>query len=472
MILHVKRLLSSKKIQECKATLKQLNKYNTIHIDTTLNQIDELGTIREKIDTKTLLSKESMHYYTSLINSLILSVKNANSVHVNIYEEQLNAPLLILLSLKENIGLLRAEGTSITENGYQDVKVFNELIVLNRAYTKSFELLAPPNFMQKISDIESSKNSISIQNMQNDISKKLHTVNPNTWFKQMSLKIDLYEEVIYHIVTTINSTATSSMHKAMSLITILWVTLIIIFSLTLYISFVLKESILKPIENFTKSMQGLVHGDKTFYFNTYRSDDIIGKMIAAFDAFRRSLIKADFSNILLEIQEQKTENFELLAHVDPLTNALNRRKYRTIFQQEFDKAKENNMSLCILALDLDKFKDINDTYGHDVGDSVLKKFSSVVQHTIRPTDYLARVGGEEFSLILPQTDTKIAIEVAQRILENIEAIDLSYIDKGIHLTVSIGVSTYTPSSTMDSMIKDSDTKLYEAKESGRNRVCY
>jgi diguanylate cyclase (GGDEF)-like protein len=102
---------------------------------------------------------------------------------------------------------------------------------------------------------------------------------------------------------------------------------------------------------------------------------------------------------------------------------------------------------------------------------VLKKFTTAIKEDIRPDDYLARVGGEEFSLLLPNTTKEIAMDIAKRVLNKTRDIDFSYINKNLSITVSIGISFYIQDSSIESMIKLSDEKLYEAKRSGRDKIC-
>ena len=461
-------------LNSCKTQLSALYTYKNINLKLFKQEAKSLTKIREKIDAKKLKYVDVITYYSDQIDSLLNIVKEANHIHFDKNIENLHNPLIIFLYLKEANGLLRAEGTTLLQNRKKNLKTFKELLILDRAYFNSLKLLSNKKFFTYITDIDNSLNSTQLRTMQDDIMyfKPIKDGNENLWFKKMSIKINAYESVIDIILQKINKSASISKRESLFFINILWSTLLIIMSITILISFALRQSIVKPIESFTTSMMALASGDKTFYFNSYKSNDFIGKMTAAFDSFRRSLIKADFADILLDIQEYKTNNFERLAYLDPLTNTINRRKYRELIQTEFNKASSCGKDLTILALDLDKFKNINDSYGHNIGDIVLKKFSKTVQETIRPDDYLARLGGEEFSLILPGASKEISIEIAKRVLKSVQSMDFSNIDKDLFITVSIGISFYASSHTIESMLKKADEKLYKAKNSGRNKICY
>jgi diguanylate cyclase (GGDEF)-like protein len=157
--------------------------------------------------------------------------------------------------------------------------------------------------------------------------------------------------------------------------------------------------------------------------------------------------------------------------MDPLTSTLNRRKYMEILEAECNIAELTNSPLSVLVLDIDRFKQINDTHGHDTGDLILKEFAKNVQSVVRRSDTFARIGGEEFSLILPNTDREAALKISDKILKSVESMNFDSLNKDISLTVSIGIACYTDGSSLKSIIKLADQNLYEAKNSGRNRVC-
>jgi len=158
-------------------------------------------------------------------------------------------------------------------------------------------------------------------------------------------------------------------------------------------------------------------------------------------------------------------NLEKLANTDALTGLYNRRHFFTLVDSYLKMNDRANIDAVVLIMDIDKFKNINDTYGHDVGDEVLKGFSKVLVSNIRKGDICARFGGEEFLVFLPYTD----IEQASLVAEKIRTSTQSYTAiKDIYFTISIGVSKYTKN--IEESIKQADLALYKAKESGRNQV--
>lgn len=164
------------------------------------------------------------------------------------------------------------------------------------------------------------------------------------------------------------------------------------------------------------------------------------------------------------------------ATMDALTGLNNRRQFEIRLKQEVSNSKRNNTCLCFMMLDVDYFKKVNDTYGHAAGDCVLKAVSEIIKTEIREYDIACRYGGEEFFIILPQTNIKEASLVAQRLRKVIEETKMDIKDAGLEdikylkITVSIGVCAYENTMSANEAAQKADKALYEAKETGRNRV--
>jgi diguanylate cyclase (GGDEF)-like protein len=191
----------------------------------------------------------------------------------------------------------------------------------------------------------------------------------------------------------------------------------------------------------------------------------------SYNHLRRSLIKADYSNILMELQELKTQKYERLSAEDPLTAIFNRRAFIHALEHEIIEVKKSNKPLSLLTLDIDHFKQINDTFGHDTGDVVLQRFVQRIKTLIRDNDIFARIGGEEFAVLLPNTSHKGAQTLAGKIINEIAALDLNTVAAGLKMTVSIGIAVYKNNTSSKVLLKEADEQLYEAKRSGRNRFC-
>lgn len=161
-----------------------------------------------------------------------------------------------------------------------------------------------------------------------------------------------------------------------------------------------------------------------------------------------------------------------LSITDGLTDLYNHRYFQETLEREVVRSNRYHKPLALLMLDIDFFKKVNDTYGHLSGDMVLQSISNLLKNLLRRSDLPCRYGGEEIAVILTDTDFKNAILTAERIRQAVEQLEI--VNEGgsvIRITVSIGVTAYVPNLSKQKMIEQADLALYEAKHSGRNRVC-
>ncbi len=158
---------------------------------------------------------------------------------------------------------------------------------------------------------------------------------------------------------------------------------------------------------------------------------------------------------------------------DQLTGVYNRRFFEKRVEEEFLRSEKLKNNLSFLMLDIDDFKKINDTYGHLTGDAVLKRAAALILEGVREIDFVGRLGGEEFGMLLTDTDKAGAIMVSERICSRISQEKIKVFDESLSITVSIGISTY-PSNTiyLDLFTEIADKALYRAKDSGKDRVCW
>lgn len=161
------------------------------------------------------------------------------------------------------------------------------------------------------------------------------------------------------------------------------------------------------------------------------------------------------------------------ANTDPLTGAKTRRFLKAFLRKEIERSQSHNKHFCILFFDIDNFKSFNDTYGHNIGDEVLKLIYRITKMTIRKIDLVARYGGEEFVVVLPETEFKNAFITAERIRKNIEKCPIKDIlDVDRNVTVSIGIAEYgVDGFSEEELINKADWGMYQAKSKGKNQVC-
>ncbi len=171
-------------------------------------------------------------------------------------------------------------------------------------------------------------------------------------------------------------------------------------------------------------------------------------------------------------RKQMREELTRLATTDPLTGIANRRRFFECLELEWSRGRRHSRPLSILMFDLDHFKKINDTHGHAVGDSVLKGLCAEANKILRSEDIFARLGGEEFAVILPEIDRKTAEAVAERLRQGLAAVEVAAPEGVIRCTISIGViQCRLAQESLDVALKRVDDELYRAKRSGRNLVC-
>ena len=173
----------------------------------------------------------------------------------------------------------------------------------------------------------------------------------------------------------------------------------------------------------------------------------------------------------LKSSVEKLNQLEQLAFTDSLTGIYNRRYFMQTAMKAFTRINDLTRPMAIIMYDLDLFKHVNDTYGHAAGDEILRSVSAAVATTLRETDLLARFGGEEFIIMVPNSDWKNLIKLASRVREKVADSKFSYLGQPIHVTISLGVATKTEGVfTLEELIKRADQALYQAKANGRNRV--
>lgn len=196
----------------------------------------------------------------------------------------------------------------------------------------------------------------------------------------------------------------------------------------------------------------------------------IGTLCAIDD--RPRALSGEEIDVLCDLARMVVDEIELrqMATTDSLTGALTRRGFDIEIAREFGRSKRSHHGLSFIALDIDHFKAVNDRYGHAAGDAVLQAVVAMIKHELRSTDVVARLGGEEFVIALPETDLKAATILAERLRQKIDAAAIAASAGDIQITASFGIAhrTTTDHSWAATLAK-ADSALYEAKRGGRNR---
>lgn len=175
---------------------------------------------------------------------------------------------------------------------------------------------------------------------------------------------------------------------------------------------------------------------------------------------------------LLMASDEFNKELQILANTDGLTGVLTRRRFLEMAEIEFRRAKRYGRPLTLLIIDIDRFKAINDQAGHPFGDRVIKAVADCCAANLRPEDSIGRLGGEEFAILLPESDLEVGERIAERLRANIErSVGVLGAEKALAVTCSVGGVALAPDhDSFASLIEQSDAALYEAKDRGRNRV--
>lgn len=172
--------------------------------------------------------------------------------------------------------------------------------------------------------------------------------------------------------------------------------------------------------------------------------------------------------------EQQIQTLNELVRTDGLTGLYNQRYFREALHRECQRTQRTGEDFCLVLIDLDHFKKVNDNWGHEAGNVALKHTAKLIRETIRPTDLPCRYGGEEFAVLLPGTPLMISVQVAERIRSTIAGAGVVIDGKTLTLSASFGVCSYQRNNivTQEQLIECADRQLYRAKDGGRNQVCY
>ncbi len=213
------------------------------------------------------------------------------------------------------------------------------------------------------------------------------------------------------------------------------------------------------------------------FFISHRVEILVLLLIVAFIIaisclIYRQLLMKKTNKKFMELYEEikrKNQQLRILSEVDSLTGLKNRRAIDKVIKSEMDRSSRYGTPMSVLLIDVDHFKRVNDTYGHNVGDRVLSELSQVLKENIRSTDSLSRWGGEEFLIIAANLSLEEAIKFGEKLREKVEESNFSGIEG---LTVSIGISQHRPGEPFNKLYERVDEAMYSAKNSGRNRLGY
>lgn len=233
----------------------------------------------------------------------------------------------------------------------------------------------------------------------------------------------------------------------------------------------LNRFIIRPLQILKVATKKAAQGRLNIKVKTEQTDEI-GQLYVSFNEMLATLKEREAENLKLQQQlNQKYEEAKTQAITDALTGLYNHRYFHDRLEAELARARRQKSYLTLAFLDLDDFKNFNDSYGHILGDQALKNLAALLKKVIRVSDVVCRYGGEEFAIIFPDTDLAEAKTISARLLKEVATLPLSVNqNKTVNLTVSIGLATFPSAPTKTELINQADAAMYRAKKRGKNRL--
>ncbi|MCX6052555.1 MAG: bacteriohemerythrin [Campylobacterales bacterium] len=442
-----------------------------------------LNNLRNDVKNKKISQIDAINAYSEIIKNILSITPQIAFLNIDGAVSSSISTLSSALHLKESLGQQRAYGTMIIEkkNASRDEYVsFMQLLGTQKSFLYMFELTATQNETKTINTIFNSVTAKQISEYEEKLKNSdFKNLNSEIWFDSFTRLIEdvkkFEDQLLYKINDLID-------HRIISTIQNLFLWIVfnsVILAITFFILYTLKRSATKQIFQLTDAMKDLASGGRSFRLSPIMINrDEIACMYDAYETTRQRLLKGDVFTQLyknkkdIEVKNQQRENSKLeeMAFIDPLTGTLNRRKFEEVSERELKYAMRYNHSLSFLMMDIDHFKNINDTYGHATGDEVLKHFAHICKSIARDIDIVARFGGEEFVIILRETDENGAYYFSERLRNEVYNSNIMVENQVIKYSVSIGIASLEDDKNAKTILQRADEALYEAKKDGRNRT--
>lgn len=487
--LALRRLITDKAIakflllinQDIAPSVKKNIRYYSEHVR---SDFKSLAAHRQQLDKKLINFTQTYQAYTVLIEQL-LSVPE-NLIHVDMNSQLANdiSAINSVLLFKEYMGQIRAIGMNIISANNDDIySNFQVSLLVGKQLNALRVFHYSANEQQKTLCAKICNEENHVQKLKQLFSQVIKKYEPDQrgphWFRLMSIEIDELKALTNSLTTSFNDAVLAENQRLENnYLGTLAVLSIFLFAALLFSS-ILNYSIISPVRRLTRALNSMAKGHRDIQFRNVVNNDEIGAMQLAYEKLRRRLLQVDIFQAIVNSQKKEIEyrklqqeHFKTLAFTDALTGAVNRHQFNKVLAEEISRANYEHQPLSILLLDIDYFKKINDNFGHGIGDEVLIMFYRACKEVARVGDVVARIGGEEFVIILPETNALSAYQFAERLRKKIQLLDIVVDDITVKLTVSIGVSQWFNDlfSCAEDFVADADKSLYQAKAQGRNRV--
>ncbi|MBU0720917.1 bacteriohemerythrin [bacterium] len=448
------------------------------------SEIISLDDFRSRIDKREISQSEMIVYYRGIVENIIDITSKIEIFNLNKKISATLDTLSNILHYKEQIGLKRAYGTILIEKkdtANEDFIAFIQLLNAKEILLHKLEHTSSKKYIEIYKEIQKSNPEKTVVSYEEKMKNRdMQDLDSKAWFLAISQYINKIYSFEKELIQELETTIQDEINRTVDDFIVLMLYLSGIAFITLALLYIFRASTQKQIDELTNAMIDLSKGGRNFRLIKLRTKDDIAKIHDAYELTRLKLLKGDIYRQLylnkkeIEIKNHERENakLETAAFLDYLTKTTNRRKFEQLAKTELARSSRYKTDLSFLLLDLDYFKNINDTYGHAAGDDVLKHFANICKDAIRNIDTVARIGGEEFVIMLAQTNEENALLFAGRLLEKINNSEMKINGDTLKYTASIGISIfdYKNETELKTILDRADKALYEAKKSGRNCI--
>lgn len=445
--------------------------------------IKQLSQHRQHVELQSMTVKESNSTYTGLIEVFFSLSEKFTHVEIDVLYINDFYAINALLLFKELTGQMRAIGIDMIENGQENIYSNTDVtLLIGRQINLLMSFNNTSNKKQKKLCAQLCNHEAQQNFLESSYRQALYlyrnTKNDRDWFTTMSQRIDELNYISEQLIADFNKEILEKKNRIEQRYYFILMILFVFFLVALFFALVLNYSIISPVRKLTTALNKMSEGQNDINFHHITTDEI-GAMKQAYEKLRRKILQGDIYKARVSHQQKEIvyrksqqDHFQHMALTDALTGAVNRHYFNAALGKEIISVNEHGRPLSIMLLDIDHFKNINDRYGHGVGDEVLIMFYRTCKEAVRNSDIVARIGGEEFVVVMPGTELKDAENFAERLRSNIAKLKIKIDDHDVSLTVSIGVSQWQADKFInaETFVAHADKSLYLAKNSGRNKV--
>ena len=457
--------------------------------DKLIKDIDLLKDVRLLVNTKKLSKIDEFNFYTKMIKNILSMTSSIMFLHADKDISYSLSILTSMINLKEVMGQERAYGTIIIEQGNStdnQYKKFFTLQASEETYFDIFNTIVNRRHKDMMNDFLSSDTYKRILLYREQILNNNYSgLESSIWFELTTENINsLNKHIDLHLKET-NNKISKNINKLYYNFIVWAIFTLIILIVTRLIIYLFEESNNFQLLELSNGMKGIAAGNRDVKLLNYHNfKDSISEIYDSYELTRRALLKSDiYAQMYMEqektkvlYQEKMNEKLAKEVNQDGLTGLYNRRYFDMIFSKELSRAKRDKLSFTFVMMDIDHFKQYNDTYGHSEGDNVLKSIAIFLDNKLsRAGDFSFRLGGEEFGFFFTGNTLEEVLDYTKVICKGIEELHIEHSKNSAsdYITASFGLIYFDAGSVVindHAIYISADDALYKAKNGGRNRV--